>query len=131
MERTVPLAEIQSALQTYFDVMYECDMLKFDRIFHPACSLFTAGNEGLVVRPYAKYREEMIGRTPPKSLGQSRTDEAILKIDMLSESITLAQVRVRIHDKLFVDNLNLIKVAGSWMVVAKIYHQVAPATQAA
>ncbi len=103
---------IQSTLQTYFDVMYECDMTKFDEVFHPACSLFTAGGASLVVRPFAAYREEMKARTSPKSLGQTRALEAIVKIDMLSHDIALAQVRVQIHDKLFADNLNLVEVDG-------------------
>jgi hypothetical protein len=118
---------IQSTLQSYFDVMYECDMVKFDEVFHPACSLFTAGGVSLVVRPFATYREEMKARTSPKSVGQSRALETIVKIDMLSHDIALAQVRVQIHDKLFADNLNLVQVDGRWMVVAKIYHHMGPA----
>lgn len=116
------ITEIQSALQTYFDVMYECDMEKFDQVFHPACSLFTAGDAELVVKPFAQYRREMSTRMPPKSRGQTRDKERIIKIDFLSDEMALAQVRVQIHDKLFADNLNLMKVGTRWMVVAKIYH---------
>lgn len=116
------IAAIQSALNRYFDVMYECDMAKFDAVFHPACSLFTAGGASLVVRPFQTYREEMEARTSPKSLGQTRAMESIVKIDMLSQDLAMAQVRVQIHDKLFADNLNLVQVSGNWMVVAKIYH---------
>lgn len=119
------IQDIQAALQMYFDVMYECDMEKFDQVFHPACSLFTSGDP-LVVRPYQQYRDEMSVRQPPKSRGQPRDQERIVKIDMLSDQIALAQVRVRIHDKLFVDNLNLVNVSGRWMVVAKIYHCLGP-----
>jgi hypothetical protein len=118
---------IQTTLQTYFDVMYECDMTKFDEVFHPACSLFTAEGGSLVIKPYANYRQEMQVRTPPRSRGQSRALETIVKLDMLSPEIALAQVRVQIHEKLFVDNLNLIRVDGRWMVVAKIYHHIGPA----
>ena len=121
------LQHIQAALQTYFDVMYDCDMDKFDEVFHPACSLFTFGGDSLVVRPYRQYREEMSVRPPPRDAGQTRAHERILKIDMLSDEMALAQVRVQIHDKLFVDNLNLVQVAGRWMVVAKIYHHAGPA----
>lgn len=122
------ITEIQAALQTYFYVMYECDMQKFDEIFHPSCSLFTSSDKSLVVRPFTNYREEMSIRTPPKSLGQPRDQETILKIDMLSPSIALAQVRVRIFDKIYIDNLNLIKVDGRWMIVAKIYYHAATIT---
>lgn len=115
------ITAIQSTLQTYFDVMYECDMEKFDQVFHPSCSLFTAGGAELVVKPCAQYRSEMSTRTPPKSRAQSRDKERIIKIDFLSDDMALAQVRVQIHDKLFADNLNLVKIGPRWMVVAKIY----------
>lgn len=116
------ITEIQSTLQTYFDVMYECDMEKFDKVFHSSCSLFTADDAKLVVKPFEQYRREMSTRTPPKSRAQTRDNERIIKIDFLSDEMVLAQVRVQIHDKLFADNLNLVKVGPRWMVVAKIYH---------
>jgi hypothetical protein len=116
------ITEIQSTLQTYFDVMYECDMKKFDQVFHPSCSLFTAGDAELVVKPFEQYRQEMSTRTPPKSRSQPRDRERIIKIDFLSDEMALTQVRVQIHDKLFSDNLNLVKVGPRWMVVAKIYY---------
>lgn len=114
--------EIQSTLKTYFDVMYECDMEKFDQIFHPSCSLFTGDGAGLVIKPFEQYRREMSTRTPPQSRAQTRDRERIVKIDFLSDAMALAQVRVQIHEKLFSDNLNLVKVGPQWMVVAKIYH---------
>jgi len=97
-------------------------MEKFDVIFHPSCSLFTFGGTELVVRPYAQYRIEMSSRISPKSRNQSRDKECITKIDILSDEIAWAQVRVQIHEKLFVDNLNFVKVGSRWMVVAKIYN---------
>lgn len=113
--------EVQSALQMYFDVMYECDLKKFDQVFHPTCSLFTVDEGELIVKPFDRYREEMSTRTAPKSRAQCRERERIVKIDFLSEQLALAQVRVQIHEKLFADNLNLVKVGSNWMVVAKIY----------
>lgn len=116
------IAEIQTTLQTYFDVMHECDMEKFDQVFHPSCSLFTADGAELVVKPFELYRREMSTRISPKSRAQQRDRERIVKIDFLSDQMALAQVRVQIHEKLFSDNLNLVKIGPRWMVVAKIYH---------
>lgn len=112
---------LRQALQTYFDVMYECDLEKFDSIFHPTSSLFTMKNGEFNLRPFAQYRAEIATRTPPKSLSQERIDD-ILQIGMLSPEIAFAQVRVRIFDKIFVDNLNLLKFEDHWMIVAKIFH---------
>ena len=113
--------DISLALQTYFDVMYECDLEKFDLVFHPTCSLFTMKNGELNVRPHAKYRAEIAERTPPKRLSQPRMD-AILQIAVLSPEIAFAQVRVRLFEKVFIDNLNLLKFDERWMIVAKIFH---------
>lgn len=112
---------ISRALQIYFDVMYECDLEKFDLIFHPTCSLFTMKDGEFNVRPYAQYRSEIASRTPPESVSQPRMD-AILQIAVLSPEIAFAQVRVRIFEKVFIDNLNLLKFDGRWMIVAKIFH---------
>jgi hypothetical protein len=112
---------IQQALQIYFDVMYECDLKKFDLVFHPTSSLFTMKNGEFNLRPFAQYRAEIATRTPPKSVLQPRVDD-ILQIGVLSPEIAFAQVRVRIFEKIFVDNLNLLKFDGHWMIVAKIFH---------
>lgn len=117
------IANIQEALQLYFDVMYECDLEKFDLIFHPTSSLFTMKDGEFNLRPFAQYRSEIATRKPPKSMLQPRVDE-ILQIGILSPEIAFAQVRVRIFEKIFVDNLNLLKFDGRWMIVAKIFHHV-------
>jgi len=122
------LTDIQAALRIYLDVMYDCDMEKFDQIFHAACSLFTVQDGALVVRPFEQYRLEMTSRMPPGAVGQSREMERVVKIDMLSDDLALAQVRVQIHDKLFADNLNLAKIGGQWMIIAKIYHFIGTAS---
>ncbi|KGS17199.1 lumazine-binding family protein [Burkholderia pseudomallei MSHR4378] len=75
----------------------------------------------LSVRPFARYRSEIAARTPPKSVSQPRMD-AILQIAVLSPEIAFAQVRVRLFEKVFIDNLNLLKFDGRWMIVAKIFH---------
>ncbi|MCA8100150.1 nuclear transport factor 2 family protein [Burkholderia contaminans] len=112
---------IQHALQIYFDVMYECDLNKFDQVFHPSSSLFTMKNGEFNLRSFARYREEIAARKPPKSIQQPRIDD-ILQIEMLSSEIAFAQVRVRIFEKVYVDNLNLLKFDQNWMIVAKIFH---------
>ncbi|VWC94127.1 nuclear transport factor 2 family protein [Burkholderia contaminans] len=112
---------IQHALQIYFDVMYQCDLNKFDQVFHPSSSLFTMKNGEFNLRSFARYREEIAARKAPKSIQQPRMDD-ILQIEMLSSEIAFAQVRVRIFEKIYVDNLNLLKFDQNWMIVAKIFH---------
>jgi Putative lumazine-binding len=120
MEGCMEITAILDTLQLYFDVMHECDMEKFDRIFHPSSSLFTTNDGALFLRPFAQYRAEIAQRTPPKSLHQPRMDK-VLAIDILSPEVALARVTVRIFEKIYIDNLNLLKIDGYWMIVAKVY----------
>ena len=113
-------AEVRAALQIYFDVIHECDMEKFDRVFHPSSSLFTSVDGVMTLRPFVQYRTEMARRKSPKSINQPRIDE-ILTLNMLSTDIAFAQVRVQVMEKIFVDNLNLLRIGNDWMIVAKIY----------
>jgi hypothetical protein len=62
---------LDAAIQRYFDVLYECNLDKFDRLFHPACHLFTVINgveQGLSL---ATYRDVIAKRPSPKSLGST------------------------------------------------------------
>ncbi|MFL9875088.1 nuclear transport factor 2 family protein [Paraburkholderia megapolitana] len=115
------IPDIHQALQIYFDVMYECDLEKFDQIFHPTSSLFGMQDGKFSLRPFAQYRAEIAVRKPPKSVSQPRID-SVLQISVLSPEMAFAQVRVRIFEKIFIDNLNLLKFDGKWMIVAKIFH---------
>ena len=116
-------AEVRTALQVYFDVIHECDMEKFERVFHPCSSLFTSMDGVMTLRPFAQYRTEMARRKSPKSINQARIDE-ILALHMLSTDIAFAQVRVQVMEKIFTDNLNLLKIGSDWMIVAKLYTHV-------
>lgn len=117
------LTEIHCAVELYFEVMHECDLKKLDRIFHPASSLFAVQDGTLILRPFEVYRAEIAKRTSPSASGQPRID-SVITIDLLASDTALAKVRVQINDKVFVDYLNLLKIDGRWMIVAKIYSQV-------
>lgn len=119
--QTALLAEVRAALQIYFDAMYECDVEILDRIFHPCSSLFTSVDGVMTLRPFVQYRAEIARRKSPKSINQARIDE-ILTVSMLSPDIAFAQVRVQVLEKIFVDNLNFLRIGNDWMIVAKIYH---------
>jgi len=113
--------ELLSAIQTYFDALYACDLELFDRVFHPACSLFDADEGAIVVDPIAAYREVIAKRISPSSRSQPRQDEIIL-IDWLSDASATIKVRLRIHENIFIDHLCFVKGTDSWRIVAKIWH---------
>jgi len=118
----MPVAEIQSFLKAYFDVLQSQDIEQFDRVFHRDCVLYSAQDGAVVVRPFDEYRKMVQGRESPQSRGFARADE-ILMIDVLSPEMALAKVRLRLFDNIMEDYLNLLKVDGKWTIVAKLFHR--------
>lgn len=113
--------ELLDAIQTYFDALYACDLLLFDKVFHPASSLFDADEGAITVDPIADYRQVIAKRESPASRAQDREDEIIL-IDWLSPAAATVKVRLRIHANVFVDHLCFVKGGDGWRIVAKVWH---------
>lgn len=114
-------AELLTAIQTYFDALYTCDLSLFDQVFHPASSLFDADGGEIAVDPIADYRQVIAKRESPASRSQEREDEIIL-IDWLSPVAATVKVRLRIHTKVFIDHLCFVKGIDGWRIVAKVWH---------
>jgi hypothetical protein len=90
--------ELSEAVQLYLDLMYDCDVGKFDRVFASTSQLHG-------------FRE-----------GAPR-EEQLLLLDTASPTQALAKVRVRINDMVFVDYLSYHKVNGDWLITSKAYHR--------
>lgn len=103
------LSALETAVQCYFDVLYECDLTKFDTLFHPACMLVTVNAGVDLLLTSAEYREILAKRSSPKSRGQQR-EESIHTLIALSDDAALVGVRVRIHEHRYHDHLNFIRV---------------------
>ena len=112
---------LTEALQRYFDLMYDCDTSRFDRVFASTAQLhgFRAGK--MTVWPAQAYKDILAGRQSPKTLGAPR-EEQILLVDMASSTQALAKVRVRINAIVFVDYLTYHRIDGEWLITAKGYH---------
>jgi hypothetical protein len=118
--------EIQAFLADYFEVLQTQDMALFDRVFHKDCVLYSQQDGQLVVRPYAVYRDMVQGRKSPASGGFPR-DEQVLTLDVLSPTMALVKVRLRLFDNIMEDHLNLMQHEGRWMIYAKHFHRVGSA----
>ncbi|NBW53695.1 MAG: hypothetical protein EBR42_00070 [Betaproteobacteria bacterium] len=118
--------EIRVFLNDYFDVLQSQDMSLFDRVFHQDCVLFSTQDGQTVVRPYKAYRDMVQGRASPQSMHAPRQDNIVM-LDVLSDEMALAKVQLRLFDNIMVDYLNLMKIRGSWMVVAKHFWRKGPA----
>jgi Putative lumazine-binding len=114
--------ELIDAVQLYFDLMFDCDTGKFDRVFAPTSQLHGLREGKITCWPAAQYKEMLASRKSPKAQGAPR-EEQLLLLDIASSMQALAKVRVRINDMVFVDYLSYHKIDGSWLVTSKAYHR--------
>jgi hypothetical protein len=113
---------LNEAVQLYLDLMYDCEVGKFGRVFCATSQLHGFRDGKMSCWPAAQYREVLAGRQSPKALGSKR-EEQILLLDFASPTQALAKVRVRINDMVFVDYLSYHKIDGAWLITSKAYHR--------
>ena len=118
---SVPIAA--AALELYFEALHECNLDKFDRIFHPTASLFDVTDGAFTAMPVSEYREIIRLRQSPASVGQPR-DDSLISIDFLSADMAVSKVRLRIHEHTFLDHLTLANIDGAFRIVAKSWHEI-------
>ena len=116
------MQELNEAVQLYLDLMYDCEVGKFDRVFSATSQLHGFREGKMTCWPAAQYKEILAGRKSPKSLGSPR-EEQVLLLDIASPTQALAKVRVRINDMVFVDYLSYDKVDDRWLITSKAYHR--------
>ncbi len=115
--------DLGNAVELYFQALYECNLDKFDQVFHPSCSLFDSDGNTMTAMPIADYRAVIEKRVSPASQGRVRDDE-LISVDFLSDTAAVAKVRLNINGKVFVDHLSFAKVEGKFMIVAKVWHEI-------
>lgn len=116
-----PVKELTEAVQRYFDLMYDCDVSKFDAVFHHTSQLHGFREGKMTMWSASEYRDVLAKRESPKSAGAPR-EEAILLLDVASETQAFTKVKVRINAAVFIDYLTFHKIGGSWKITSKGYH---------
>jgi len=116
-----PAASLTEAVQRYFDLMYDCDVAKFDRVFRSTSQLHGFREGEMTVWPAQTYKDVLAKRASPKSAGAPRQEE-ILLMDFASPTQALVKVRVRINATVFVDYLSYHRFGEEWLITAKSYH---------
>ena len=119
--------EIAKLLDNYFDVMWGQDMKLFDKVFHKECSLYSAQNGELNLRPYAVYREAVAARKSPKVLKDTKRRDAVLMFDQISPTLALVRVQLQMFGGKMQDYLNLVYLDGQWWIMAKMWERVGDA----
>jgi hypothetical protein len=115
------LTTLTEALQRYFDLMYDCDVARFEQVFLLSAHLHGFRDGQMVAWSGATYKDILAKRASPKSLGAARLDD-ILLIDRVSEDMAFTKVRVRIATMVFVDYLTWHRMAGQWRITSKGFH---------
>src|SRR5690348_3799722 len=112
---------LTQAVQRYFDLMYDSDTSRFDRVFRSTAQLHGFRSGEMTMWSAQKFKDVIAGRPSPKSLNAPRQEE-ILLVDFAGADQALVKVRVRINDTVFVDHLSYHRIDGEWLITAKAYH---------
>ncbi len=115
------LNDLEEALQTYFDGLYEGDTAKLGRLFHDVAHLFyvTDGNLGDMSR------EQWFDMVRSRKSAQSqdlRRHDWVVQIDRSSPTTAFAKVQCQIPPRYFTDYLTFVKLAEGWRIVSKTFH---------
>lgn len=112
---------LTEAVQRYFDLMYDCDVSNFARVFRPTSQLHGFRDGEMTVWDAATYKDILSKRQSPKSQNAPREEE-ILLIDFASATQALVKLRVRIGATRFVDYLTFHRFGEHWLITSKAYH---------
>jgi hypothetical protein len=109
------------ATERYFDLMFDNDVSRFDRVFSANAQLHGLRDGDLRLLPAKDYKAALASATSPKAKDAPRQQE-ILLVDFASATQALVKARVRIDANLYVDYLSYHLIGGAWLITAKSFH---------
>ena len=118
------LSTIQSllaAVERYFDLMYDNDVSRFDRVFASSAQLHGLRDGHLRLLPAQDYRNALASGSSPKAKRAPRHQEKLL-VDFASAAQAVVKVRVRIDTIQYLDYLSYHCIDGLWLITAKSFH---------
>ena len=115
------ISSLMQAVQSYFDLMYDCDTSRLGDVFYRSSHLHGFRDGKMVSWSMETYREILNRRQSPKSLDSPREDEVLL-VDFASTTQALVKVRVRLSAMVFVDHLTWHRIDGRWLITSKGFH---------
>lgn len=115
------IAQITAVLEAYFDGLYDGDLDKFDRVFHPNAHLYATDGSNLTDWPREEYFSVISGRASGREQGLARHDK-ILSIHKAGPDTALATVNCALPPRYFTDYLTLLRLDGQWRIISKTFH---------
>jgi Putative lumazine-binding len=115
------LQGLNQAVQRYFDLMYDSDTSRFDRVFRSTAQLhgFRGGEMSMLS---AQAYKDAIARLPSLKSRNIPREEQVLMVDFASDTQALVKVRVRWNTAVYVDYLTYHRIAGDWLITSKGFH---------
>ena len=118
--RTDPDATaIEAVVQDYFTGMYEGDVERLRRIFHPRCWLFGENRSGSHEFHLSGFLDQIASEPIPKAEGEP-FDMRLVSVERTG-SVAVAKVEVRYQGRRYTDYLTLQKAANCWRIVGKLF----------
>ena len=112
---------LNQAVKRYFDLMYDSDVSRFDRVFRSTAQLHGIRHGEMRLLTAQAYRDALARTPSPRSQNAPRHEE-ILLMDVASPNQALVKVRVRINAIVYVDYLSYHRVDGDWLITSKAFH---------
>jgi Putative lumazine-binding len=115
------LTRLEQTIQTYFDGLYEGDVDKLARAFHPTACLYAEKDGAHVAVTQEQWHAAVKSRVNPAQAGLERGDR-IVTIDFAGPKVAFVKVNCQIPPRYFTDYLTLLDLAEGWRIVSKTYH---------
>lgn len=116
-----PYAAISTALQTYYDGLYHCDVALLKTVFHESAHYHTTSSGEHLHYDMQTYMDIIAGRTPPAKGGDSYGYE-IDTIRFAGGDTAFAVLKCEMMGRRFTDFLSFIRDGGEWRIIAKVFH---------
>ncbi len=115
------ILQIENVLRRYLDLLYNGDTNLIETVFLPEATVNSVADGKIVSIDMVGFRERIVGRQSPASIGEKR-DDKIIMVDISSPTTAIAKVECMILKNQYTDYLSFIKVSGKWGIISKVFH---------
>ena len=112
-------AAIEALVQDYFLGMYEGDVARLARIFHPQCWLYGESRGASHEFAVAGFIEQFASEPAPKAAGEPY-DMQLVSLDRTG-AVAVAKLAVLYQGRRYTDYLTLQKTGSGWRIVNKAF----------
>ena len=113
---------IKDLTAKYCDLLYFGDVDLIPVCFHDEASVSNLNGDEMIAINMAVFLERIRDRPSPASIDEPRND-IVHMIDQFSPTTAMVKVEVSILGDRFYDYLTLMKRAGTWKIISKVFHR--------